>query len=362
MTTKLAYGRRGSALVISLVLLTVISAAVAGTFSMIASERQTLGDQEGESEAYDIARSALDRFLADPAGTWPAFNPPLWAGPDSIRINFSNGHAWVRVQRLQLTGNSQVALYSVRSRGVRTTYRSGNTPAAERVVAQYARYNTGTLPALGAWTSLAGLQKTGTSGVITGNDGCAVLPPVAGVAVPTTPGYMQNGGALVPTGNPNILDMGSQAQANDMVGIDWAGIVNGTALPFDVVSPPAAWPNFANPNYWPIIYVDQIAEFTPPSDGRGLLIVRRDMRLNGSLRWDGIVLVGGALTSSGNNTVQGAVVTGLNLILGEAAAVSDLGNGSKTFQYNSCNIANAANRLRGLTPLRNTTVDNWPLY
>jgi hypothetical protein len=362
MKTQIATSRRGSALVTSLVLLAVISAAAAGAFSMIASERQSLGDHEGEAEAYDIARSALDRFIADPSTVLPGFNPPAWTGPDSVQVNFSNGHAWVRVQRLHLTGNTQIATYSVRSRGVRTARLGANNPAAERVVGQYARFNTGTIGALSAWTSLGGLVKSGGSGVISGVDECAVLPPVGGVAVPTVPGYNQSGGAFVPNGNPNLIDMGTQAQANDMVGIDWAGIVGGTALTYDVTSPPGAWPSFADPAYWPVIYVNQVAEFTLPSDGRGFLIVRRDMKLNGSVQWQGVILVGGALTSSGNNTVSGAIVSGLNLTLGEAVGVSDVGSGTKSFRYNSCYIANAASRLRGFSPLRNTTVDNWPLY
>jgi hypothetical protein len=86
------------------------------------------------------------------------------------------------------------------------------------------------------------------------------------------------------------------------------------------------------------------------------------MRLNGSEQWDGVLLVGGALTSSGNNTVSGAVITGLNLLLGEAVGVSDLGSGTKTFIYNSCKIASAALRFKGFLPLRNTSVDNWPVY
>ncbi|MGH7714288.1 MAG: hypothetical protein ACREOG_23625, partial [Gemmatimonadaceae bacterium] len=269
---------------------------------------------------------------------------------------------YVRVQRIMPAVGGQLAMYSVRSRGVRTAGTTSSSPAAERIFAQYARFQTGTFAALGAWTSLSGLLKTGGSGVISGVDQCGVAPPVAGVAVPTVPGYTQNGGAPVPNGSPNILDMGPQADANAMISFDWPGIVNGTALTPDITLPPGPWPSFADPTYWPVIYVDQVAPFSLPSDGRGFLIVRHDMQLNGSEKWDGILLVGGALTSSGANTVSGAVVTGLNQLLGEAVGVSDLGNGNKTFVYNSCNVASAAARFRGFLPLRNTSVDNWPMY
>lgn len=329
---------------------------------MVASERQVLGDQEAQLGAYDIARSAVDRFVADPAGTLAGFSPPAWAGPDSVYFAFTNGYAWVRVERIMPAGAGRAAIYSIRGRGVRTTYRSGNTPAAERVFAQYAQFQSGTMSPLSAWTSLSGLQKNGGAGTISGVDECGLQPPVGGVAVPTAPGYSQSGGSSVPNGTPNIVDMGTQAEANGMITIDWAGIIGGTALTPDLTMPAAGWPSFANPAYWPVIYVNQVGSFALPGDGRGLLIVRNDMSISGSKEWDGIILVGGTLTSNGNNTVRGAVVSGLNMLVGINVPVSDVGNGTKTFRYNSCNVANAASRFGGLAPLRNTSVDNWPVY
>ena len=41
---------------------------------------------------------------------------------------------------------------------------------------------------------------------------------------------------------------------------------------------------------------------------------------------------------------------------------SDLGSGTKTFRYNSCNVASAMARFNGLSPFRNALVDNWPAY
>ena len=44
------------------------------------------------------------------------------------------------------------------------------------------------------------------------------------------------------------------------------------------------------------------------------------MTISGALQWDGIILVGGTLTSNSNNSVNGAVVTGLNVLIGENLA------------------------------------------
>ncbi|MGH7711216.1 MAG: hypothetical protein ACREOG_08025, partial [Gemmatimonadaceae bacterium] len=67
---------------------------------MINSEGQTVGDQQAQIEAYEIARSAYDRFIADPSTALPAFTSPAWTGPDSAYFAFANGHAYVRVQRI----------------------------------------------------------------------------------------------------------------------------------------------------------------------------------------------------------------------------------------------------------------------
>jgi hypothetical protein len=64
--------------------------------------------------------------------------------------------------------------------------------------------------------------------------------------------------------------------------------------------------------------------------------------------------------SNGNNNVQGAVISGLNYLLGQSVEESDAGNGNKTYQYNSCNVASALGRFGSLVPLPNTWVDNWP--
>lgn len=309
-----------------------------------------------------MARSAYDQFLTDPAGTMAAFTPPTFTGPDSVQFTFSDGYAWVSAQRIRPSISGSSVLYLVRSRAVRTSNRPGNTPVAERVFAQYAQWQTADMPLLAAWTSLSGLHKNGGSGYIGGVDNCGTQLPVGGVAVPTVPGYTQNGGLPVPLGVPPVIDMGPQAQANSLIKIDWAGIVAGTSVTPDITLTGGSWPNFSDPNYWPLIYVDQASDFTLPGSGRGLLIARNNVIVSGSRQWDGIILVGGTLTSTGNNTVSGAVVTGLNVLLGESVAASDLGNGNKTYRYDSCNVGNAVSRFGGLSPIRNASADNWRTY
>ena len=62
------------------------------------------------------------------------------------------------------------------------------------------------------------------------------------------------------------------------------------------------------------------------------------------------------------NTVEGAVVSGLNVALGQTLPQGAVGNGQKTYQYNSCNVAKAMAKMAQLVGYSNAWVDNWPTY
>jgi hypothetical protein len=215
----------------------------------------------------------------------------------------------------------------VKSRGVRITGSAAWMPRSEKIVSQYALFRESSMNVLSGWTSLSGIVKNGGSGVLSGVDNCGMQAPVAGVAVPTVPGYTQNGGGPVPTGTPPILNMGTQTQANTSVNIDWDGIVNYGAISPDVTLPGGTWPTFTNPISWPVIRVN--GDYSIPTDGRGTLIVTGNLTISGSLQWQGIVLVGGVVIANGDNNVLGATVSALNMKLGMTVPVEAIGNGNK---------------------------------
>lgn len=353
--------RKGVALLLALVLIVILSVTAAGALGMVGGERRVVEDQEAASEVSAMARSAYDRFITNPTGIIPSFGT-TFVGPDSGTVTYSDGYAVVKVQRVRPSVSGSAPLFLVRSRAVRTSNRPGKTPLAQRTFAQYAQWQDVQMPVQAAWTSLSGLLKSGSSGTIAGQDNCGG-PPVAGVAVPNNPGYVQSGnGGSVPSGSPAILNMGSQPAANSMVDVDWPTILGGMSANATVVLPGGTWPSFSDPNYWPIVYVDQASAYSLPNDGRGMLIVKNDLVMGGSVKWDGIILVGGTFTSNGNNTVKGAIVTGLNVLLGQNVPPSNIGNGTKVFRYDSCNVASALGRFNGLAPLRNAGADNWASY
>ncbi len=103
-------------------------------------------------------------------------------------------------------------------------------------------------------------------------------------------------------------------------------------------------------------------DYTLPSSGQGTLIVTGSLTISGASTWHGVILTGNTLTSNGNSTVNGAVVTGLNVLLGQSPSTSSVGNGTKTFQYNSCDIASAMAAYGGLQVIPNAWADNWAGY
>lgn len=348
----------------TLLIIVVLSALAAGAFTRIGSERRSIDNEESTLDAYNMARTGLDQFLADPTNGPFAFDPTTFVGPDSGTMTMTGGYAKILVQRIRpAVGTTVSSLFVVRSRGVKTSSSVSGAPNAERTVALLASWQPGQMNVVSAWTSLTGLTKNGASGTLSGVDNCGSASAVAGVAVPNSPGYSQNGGSSVPNGSPNILNLGTSAQAAAAVGIDWANILNGASMTPDVTLPGGSWPSSTTfSSSWPVIFVDQASDFALPGDGRGTLVVKNNLTISGAKSWDGIILVGGTLTSNGANTVRGAVVTGLNIQLGQSVGVSDVGNGTKTYRYDSCNVANAAARFAGLVPYRNTSVDNWATY
>ena len=360
--------RSGFALPLVLLTLVIATVGLLALFNLMGTDRRGVDNLSEQLRAFEMAQSGLEQYLARresltvwvaDSGRWMkgvTMMPPARA--ESLRIAVPGGHADVVLQRLRAGVGQTRSLYVVRSKGVSTTARLRGSPQAERTLAQFAYWNTTPIKVLAAWTSLSGLQKNGTSGVLTGDDACSAQPPVAGVGVPNSPGYI---GPTAPvSGNPPILTMGTVDQAVTTVGIDWNAIVNQDAVPADVTIPGGAWPSFADPNYWPVIRVN--GDFTLPSAGRGILIVTGALTISGSDMWSGVVLVGGNIISNGNNTVDGGAISGLNVAFGASMPPSSLGNGNKTFEYNSCNIERAGRRFASLRPFPNAWMDNWSAY
>jgi hypothetical protein len=358
----------------AVLVIALLSAFLAAGIAATTAETGINTAQRGQTRAYNIAQAALEQFLVrrsddtfcpKPANCAP---DPSAVGVDSefMRVTMPGGYADVVSTKLRpLLSPTQPALFFVRSRGVDTASKlagAGRNTFAERTVGMYVSWNTMAISVLAGWTSLSGLQKNGSAGLISGIDNCPAnqgggAPPVAGVAVPDVPGY--DGKTSPLAGSPLVDSLGTQAQANDAVKIDWDGIVNRNALQPDINIPGDAWPaaRFASDtSYWPVIFVR--GNYALPAFGRGTLVVTGDLTISGSDMWHGVILVGGSLASNGNNTVLGATISALNLKLGIPVPEGTVGNGVKTYEYDSCKLRRASQRYAAYTVYTNTWMDN----
>jgi len=353
---------RGAAMPLAILWIALLSLGAVVGLSRLSAERRTNGNFQAEVDAFALGQAGLGRYFA-------GVSSPPGVSFDTTVTGLPGGSVAVSVRRLREAAGNDPALYVIRAYATNTgAVRYGaDIPASERTVAQVAIWQDGTMDVKSAWTSIPGLQKNGGAGTISGTDQCGVLPGVPGVAVPVVaadgdPGYDQNRGAPVPAGNPPILHPAPTPESfAPLVNIDWDGIVNGGALQADYnLTGTSGWPSsFAD---WPSIFVEGSVSLNPPLSGQGLIVVTGNVTLQGSFSWKGVILAGGVITSNGNQTITGALVSGLNVKLGQTVGVSDMGNGNKTIRYNSCDVTQALQDLGGLVPLANAWVDNWPTW
>ena len=360
--------RRGGTLPMVILLLTVTTVALAAAYTLNGTEAQIGDDYEEQVAALALAESGRHRFLTDRAGLGFTATPPAAVEVDTIP--YTGGRAIVTLTRIRPQVQQLPPLYLLTSRGVRSTGGPGGIPPAERTVAQYVYWDAMPLNILAGWTSLSGLQKNGLNpNSISGVDQspntavCPALTSIAAVAVPTSPGFSGNQGSL--TGTPLVKTLGDAAATRGAVDIDWAGITAGTAdITYDITIPTGTLPTTAyftaNPDYWPTIKVT--GNLALQSNGRGVLIVTGNVVMSNQAQWDGVILVGGTLTSNGLTGVSGAVVSGLNILIGQAVPITDVGNGDKAYRFNSCNTARALRNQAKLRPVPNSWMDNVASY
>jgi len=368
--------RTGFALPMTIMVTVVLSAALTAAFLATAGETTTNSAVRGQSRAFMVAQMALERFLEnpDPLSTCPSCDT-LRSTPvvETYAKAVGTDSAYITVTRLRhRSGIAVPAVYFIQSRGVDKRFRLGGRLSAvdaERSVGLYAQWNTNTMQVLSAWTSLTGLKKQGTAGLLSGVDECGVMPSIAGTTVGKGD-ITYTGGTDWAQGNPAIDTAKTNAELAASMKIDWNGIINGNLIPADFTVPaPDAFPDAAwfaaDTSRWPVIRVKSNG-FVLPNAGRGILIAEGDFVISGSNMWDGVILVGGKLTSNGSNTVAGGVISGLNVLLPGAPAPSDSefddshANGQKTYVYSSCKVGRATKALERYRVLANTWADNLP--
>jgi len=320
----------GFALLVALLALVGLTALATGGFLMANSERKTATNYRDVVDALYVADAGLSQYLGTHRGT-PSGSQTYSYG--------SRGSAAVTASQLVDLG-SDGSVWSLSSTG--TT--SGGTSRTVTTVA-YLDINVLPVPP-GALTSGGGVKKNGASGGIDGTDQCGQKPQKAGVVLP--PGGWSGKDNMI-TGNPKILES-STPFAGVITANEWQSILDGGRIPHTYDVPPDNFPDFSTlpSDEWPVIYVSGNGTFDSGEAGRGVLIVSGNATLKGNFDWDGLVMVGGSVTDNGQGTLNGAVMSGLNSLLGQNVTSDDLGdvlNGTKRYNYHSCNLASAGKSL-----------------
>ena len=352
--------RDGFALPMTILVIGFMTAGVLAAFARSGSEVRLVDNERAQLTAFAVAEAGLQQYFATTRGT-PA---------TTATYVFANDTAHVTAIRIRPAPTlNDPAIWLIRSEG---RVRSGTRAdlRTSRTVAQLAYLTTARMQVLSSWTSLSGLVKSGGAGVVSGDDACSgtVLP---GVALPTGT-YTQTSPGNVVQGNPPLQEMGTQADMATQIKIDWAGITNpaNPSIPPDIIicgagfdpawGPCGAWPTSFPTGYWPTILVNGSLEpKLPVSPGRGTLIVTGDLVLGGGDDWEGIIMVGGAIDDNGSGDIDGAVVTGLNVLKGETVTPSSQADGVKDYTYDSCAVANALGNQSRMIGQQNAWVDNW---
>lgn len=355
--------REGFALPMAILLIGFLTAGLAGAFLRQSAELYAVTGAGSQTDAFSVAQEGLETYLA--AGSVTQL---------TATYTFPDGTA--SVEAIQIKAgvlSTDTSIWLVKSTG---TAKGGTrrNPAARRTVAQLASRAAPTMQVLSSWTSLSGLDKSGVSGVISGTDACGTGVVKAGTTVPVG---QFSGHEDAFTGAPAIDQTRSETDLASAIKIDWAGITSAVSpsLAADIIYcipasygynvgrvPCGAFPASTafTADYWPTIIINGSSPL--PADGHGMLIVTGNLDLNGGDTWDGIILVGGIITDNGNGGVGGAVVTGLNIKLGQAVEPSSVAHGTKDYAYDSCKVANATNGMARLNPVTNAWMDNWSAW
>lgn len=363
--------RGGFALPVMLMVVIALTVTLGAGFMLSSAEHSAGADHDAQLQAYTVAQEGLETYLTTVTTLPTTF-------PDQRTFNTGDGQADVTMRLVKDGATNADKVFLITSAGKATApglSLASTTPLGARTVSQFVGWSTGSLTAPAAFTSLATVNTdNGNPGLkFDGNDACGVSPPIGGLAVPDG-GYDPNGGnnaTINISGNPEDAPVelgtpGTGGTAKDNIDIDWAGILAGDIAADILVTRSQDLNHLGSSDFdsWPVMKVvgniTNSYNLSLVQNGRGILIVTGDA-LFSNFYWKGIVLVGGRAEMSGTQAnVEGAVLAGLNVLLGTPIPSATVANGLIHVTYNSCHIEDALENLGGWRRLQNTWSDNWP--
>lgn len=345
----------GFALPFTIFLVTIVTIMLAAAFTRAASEHTISQGTDASLSALGVAQSGLQSFFGDTFSIRPSES-------DSFRYNVVDGYAWVFPKIIQRPADTlDNFIYIVRSEGYVIHANQGSTPVAKRTVAQFAKWQTGTMDVDGALVVPNGIiSRNGSANLqIYGNNAplCTPMPSVASIRAPIPDSI---GGVDVDT---ITATMTSTFQAG------WPGpVAIGTGVLWNMIIGGNFTPDYASIQLGDATYSSQMVignATISNGTGTGLLIVTGDLTFAGGfVIWDGVILVGGKIEfNAGDTFVYGTVISGLSEQFGISPPPSEIGGAyDARIQYASCRVQQALASLTGFVPVQNAWIDNWATY
>ena len=175
----------GFALPLTIFVLTLVTIMLSAVMVQVQNDRRLAQSSGDVVQALVIAQSGLDRYMAH----YDSLNvrPP---DGDSLRINVTGGYADVIAHEVRRPADTLAGvLFVLRSRGRVIEPTQGSDPQAVRLIAQFARWQYGTIDIVGAYTAVNSFACSSCGGTyqLTGWDQCAVMPAVPGLRTPLGP-------------------------------------------------------------------------------------------------------------------------------------------------------------------------------
>jgi hypothetical protein len=342
--------------------MTLLTVMLATAFLLISAETRTTDSSFAASRALALAQAGQQAYFSTGHGIVGTY--------DSVHYTFTGGFARVIARRLHDSTTSRPQLWVIYTTGVDTTRAMGAQPNGLRTIAQLARLQTGSLPARAAIIAANGVRFLGSGdNPIDGSDAAFCWPQhdstgltaAVGGAVDSSPPPPAK---PAPAGSPGLEILATEQAVLDSTHIDWVRLVDqGEFTPDYTATPPCT--HSQQLSGFPSGFCNGNATLT----GRryGILVVTGNVDLASAAHWDGILIVGGRLTTpsggSSTYTVHGMVITGLNMLKGQAVQANQLRRGTgRVIQWASCYTAPSVTGLAVFAPVQGTWFDNWALY
>lgn len=373
MNGMTARRRDGMALPMVLGSIVIVGTMIAGVMYLATQDFRVGANTLNEARAESSAELGLNRLTTD----WdPTKNTSMVAGDTLTKSYTDVGGATVNVFVTRLPGPFFWAVSEAQTRGNSLQF------GTRRRFGQLFRLNTPAINFLGAVTASGNIRVSGNV-TVNGNDasptgwtGCPSLTNMPGAVITPTATTTVNGSVTI-NGNPPYTTSVAAGDTNtyfnyggstytSLAALANLTIAGGTyngmapAVSSGVCNKGSAsnWgdpvrhtPAAACEVYFPIIHITGNATLTNGT-GQGILLVDGDLTKSGNFSFYGVVIARGTIRSSGSNNGVTGVEMAAAVDLGDAVTLS----GSTTIQYSSCAVQQA---LASSSTLTSAKGRNW---